>query len=81
MGDGFRYAGTQDRVLGALERVRALGADQHCDMEGFGHEFVALRVGGAAVSMGLGLDSIDAHLEFMREFMHNVAPRLDLPKS
>ena len=100
LGDGFMYAGTQDRVLGALERVRALGADQQRDMEGFGHEFVALRVGGAAeaaaaaerwrdaggthyaaVSMGLGLDSIDAHLEFMREFMHNVAPRLDLPKS
>ena len=100
LGDGFMYAGPEDRVLGALERVRALGADQHRDMASFGHEFVALRVGGAAdaaaaaerwrdaggthyaaVSMGLGLDSIDAHLDFMRDFMHEVSTRFDLPSS
>ena len=80
----------------AMERVRALGSEQPRDMTDFGHEFVALRVGGAAeaagaaerwrdaggthfaaVSMGLGLDSIEAHLEFMRD----VANRLGLSAS
>ena len=91
LGDGFMYAGTEDRVMGALERVRALGARE---VPGFGHDFVALRTGGAAdvagaaerwsdvggthfsvVSMGLGFDSVDAHLDFMGD----VARRLALP--
>ncbi len=93
LGDGFMYAGSEERVTGAMERVRALGAEKRRDMSEFGHEFIALRVGGAAdsaaaahrwresggthfaaVSMGLGLDSLDAHVEFMRD----VATRLEL---
>jgi probable F420-dependent oxidoreductase len=96
LGDGFMYAGREDRVMGAMQRVRELGAEHSRDMSGFGHEFVALRSGGAddvaasaerwrvaggthyaVVSMGLGFDSIDAHLDFMRD----VAMRLDLSHS
>jgi alkanesulfonate monooxygenase SsuD/methylene tetrahydromethanopterin reductase-like flavin-dependent oxidoreductase (luciferase family) len=91
LGDGFMYAGTEDRVMGALDRVRELGARE---IPGFGHDFVALRSGGASdvagaaerwsdaggthfsvVSMGLGFDSVDAHLDFMGD----VARRLALP--
>lgn len=91
LGDGFMYAGTEERVMGAMERVRAAGAR---DKAGFGHDFVALRSGGApdvaaaaerwsaaggthfsVVSMGLGFDSVDAHLDFMGD----VARRLALP--
>lgn len=92
-GDGFMYAGTEDRVMGALAHVRALVDEQPGDIAEFGHDFVALRVGGvdeaaaaaerwreaggthfSAVSMGLGLDSLDAHLDFM----NGIADRLAL---
>jgi probable F420-dependent oxidoreductase len=92
-GDGFMYAGTEDRVMGALAHVRSLVAEQPRETAAFGHDFVALRVGGAddaaaaaerwreaggthfsAVSMGLGFDSLDAHLDFMSA----VAQRLGL---
>lgn len=85
LGDGFMFAGDEQRVHDARAAVRTVGTGR--DLTGFGLEQLALGAttpsaaiaraerwrdtGGthfAAVSMGAGRDSIEAHLDFFGEF-------------
>jgi probable F420-dependent oxidoreductase len=93
-GDGFMFAGKESAVYDALAALRHEADVQDRSLDGFGLEYLALRVptiddtaahaerwreaGGshfAAVSMGGGRDSIEAHLDFFAD----VAERLGLP--
>jgi probable F420-dependent oxidoreductase len=42
-GDGFMFAGDEDRVHGALAQVRSLASESGRDLAGFGLDYVALR--------------------------------------
>jgi probable F420-dependent oxidoreductase len=91
LGDGFMYAGDEERVFRAKDDVVARAAENGRDMTDYGHEWVGLRAGNpqnaadaaerwrdaggthfASVSMGQGLDSIEAHLDYFS----NIAERL-----
>jgi probable F420-dependent oxidoreductase len=93
-GDGFMFAGKESAVHDALAALRHEADEQQRSLDGFGLEYLALRVptvddtaahaerwceaGGshfAAVSMGGGRDSTEAHLDFFAD----VAERLGLP--
>jgi probable F420-dependent oxidoreductase len=51
LGDGFMFAGDEERVHGALGQVRALAAEAGRDMARFGLDYVALRALSAAATV------------------------------
>jgi probable F420-dependent oxidoreductase len=51
LGDGFMFAGDEERVHGALPRVRGLLAEAGRDPDGFGLDFVAMKAGSVATSV------------------------------
>ncbi len=44
LGDGFMFAGDEERVHGAVAQVRTLAAESGRDLAGFGLDYVAMRV-------------------------------------
>lgn len=86
LGDGFMFAGDEQRVCDALDLLREQAVASGRSLDGFGLDYVALRTASAAdsieqakrwqeaggthfsaVSMGRGLDSIEAHIDFYGE--------------
>jgi hypothetical protein len=91
LADGFIFGGGGTRAIDAWKRLRDRVSSLGRPVEGFGADYVALPGGGvyglvaeagawrdthvSVVTMGLGLDSADGHLDYLA----SVAGALSLP--